>query len=449
MWPRLLLILVLSVVDIFADIPLLDHQMEFLQSRAPVVALTGGYGSGKTEACAWKGLLHTELDKGILHGIISPSFPTAKLTIIPALFEVLEDRIGMQEGKRKDFTYNRVDHLFTIRPWNGKLVILSGENKNKGPNMGSWGIDEPGVQPYESFKQGRARVRHPKAKYPCLYMTGTPEDVDWYPDVIEGEKMPTGLHDIRAKTRDNIFLPESFFQNLEESYSAEELAAYMDGQFVNLKGALAYHAFTKHNVIPEAEFGKPDPELPLIIGFDYNWFPNTAIIMQEVPDWIDKPGAEPKKRLIAFDEVWIRGSTEDKCRAIREKYGENFKYRIYQDATGDKNTSVGVSDLNLVNNAFKGTDFKVLYRPANPRRIDRLNAVNGRLCNGQGERFILITDNCKHLIADMKKSTRAKYMASKYKDDERGHMGDAFGYPIEYRYPIRRQIKHDNRRVIA
>ena len=448
MWRKFALLLALSVIDVFADIPMLPHQLEFLESKAPVVAMVGGYGSGKTEACAWKGILHTELDRGILHGIISPSFPTAKLTIVPAIFEMLEDRIGMKEGKRGDFTYNRVDHLFTIRPWDGKLVILSGENKNKGPNMGSWGIDEPGVQPYESYKQGRARVRHPKAKFPCLYMTGTPEDVDWFPDVVEGEKMPFGLHDIRAKTRDNIFLPDSYFQNLEESYSAEEIEAYMNGQFGNLKGSLAYHAFSKANIIPASEF-TPDKDLPLIIGFDYNWFPNTSVIMQEVPDWIDKPGDEPKKRLIAFDEVWIRGSTEEKCQIIIDKFGHDYKYRIYQDATGDKHNSVAMSDLNQVKNTFKGLDFKVLYRPANPRRLDRLNAVNGGLCNALGERFILISDACPHLIADMKKSTRDEYLAAKYKDDERGHMGDAFGYPIEYRYPIKRQILHSNRRVIG
>lgn len=447
MWARLGLTLAVALADVSAEIPLLPHQLEFLQSRAFYVALTGGYGSGKSTSCAVKGVYQTRVDPGMLHAIISPSFPTAKLTIVPAVFEVLEDWMGLEEGPRKDFTYNRVDHIFHIRAWNGQLVILSAENKNKGPNLGSCGLDEPGVQPYESFKQAIARVRHPKATRPCIYLTGTPEDLNWYSEVVEGDKMPAGLHDIRARTRDNIFLPEQYFLNMEESYSAEELLAYMEGKFVNLNGAQAYHSFSNKNIIPSVDF-EPDPDLPLIIGFDYNWYPNTAIIMQEVPDWVDKPGDEPKRRLIAFDEVWIRGSTEEKCRIIREKYGEDYKYRIYQDATGDKNTSVGVSDLNLVNNAFRGTNFKVLYRPANPRRIDRLNAVNGGLCNSKGDRFILITDKCTRLIADLRKSNREEYLAGKYKDDERGHMGDSFGYPIEYRYPIKRQILHSNRRVI-
>jgi hypothetical protein len=428
------------------EIQLLPAQIEMLESEAFYIALVGGYGSGKTQACGWKGVMQTRVDPGILHAILSPSFPTAKLTVVPAIFEVLEDYLGMKEGKRGDFTYNRVDHMFRIRAWGGQLVILSAENSNKGPNLGSCGLDEPGLQPFSSLKQAIARVRHPKATRPCIYLTGTPEDIEWFPDFVEGAIKPEGLHDIRAKTRDNIFLPEQYFKNLEASYSAEELLAYMDGQFVDLSGARAYHAFTNKNLIRPDEFD-PDPDLPLILGFDYNWYPNTAIVAQEVPDWVHE-GGRIGPAFIVFDEFWIRGSTEEKCRQTLEKYGAKYKYRIYQDATGDKNTSVAVSDLNQVRNAFREVDHKVIYRPANPRRLDRMNAVNGRFCNGNGERFIYISTNCPHLIADMRKSRRDEYLSGKYTEDERGHAGDCLGYPIEYRYPIRRDTKHSNRRII-
>lgn len=440
MWRALLL--AVGMAEAAVNIPLLPHQAEFLQSPAFFTALTGGYGSGKSASCALKGVYQSKLDPKILHAIISPSFPMAKKTIIPAVFEVLEDWMGLQEGRRRDFIYNRVDHEFTLRPWRGKLAILSGENSNKGANLGSCGIDEPGIQKHEVFKQAIARVRHPKAKHPCVYLTGTPEDMNWYADVVEGELKPAGLHDIRARTRDNIFLPETYFTNLEESYSAEEILAYMEGKFVDLGGARAYHAFSNKNLIEADEF-EPDPGLPLIIGFDYNWYPNTAIIAQEVPDWVHE-GGRVGPALIVFDEIWIRGSTAQKCQAILEKY-PGFRYRIYQDATGDKNNSVALSDLNQVRNEFRGTDYRVLYRPANPRRLDRLNACNGRFCNSNGERFIYVSKACPRLIADLKKSRRDEYLAAKYEDDERGHIGDALGYPVEFRYPILRKIEHSTK----
>lgn len=436
------------VIAMQIEIPLLKHQEAFLESVTGVTALTGGYGSGKSTSAALKAIHHTQIDPGILHAVCSPSFPMAKLTLIPALFEVLEDWMGLQEGKH--FGYNRTDHLFAFWLWDGKLVVLSGEEPKrlKGPNLGSFGLDEPGLMSHAVFKQARARVRHPKARFPEIYLTGTPEDLNWYADLVEGDLRPSSFTDIRAHTRDNFFLSEEFFRNLEESYSEQEIAAYMAGQFVNLNTSQAYHAYSTSNLIDLAEFGEPDKELPLLLGFDYNWNPNTAVVAQEVPDWKESPDAMPAPKIIVFDEFFLPGcSTERKCEIILDKYGHDFRYRIYQDASGGSNKSVGVSDVNQVRNSFKSTDHKILNRAANPRRIDRLNAVNGRLCNSKQERFIYITKNCKHLVDDFRKSTRPEYLAGKYKDAARGHLGDCLGYMVEYRYPIRRKVNHTNRMV--
>jgi hypothetical protein len=430
------------------NVDLLPHQLEAVQSRARVVAITGGYGSGKSSLAAIMGVSHAMVDP-CLHGIISPSYPQAKLTVIPAVVELLEDWMGLKENK--DFTYNRTEHIFKFRKWKSQLVILSGENPKrlKGPNLGSCGLDEPGIMDHSVFKQANARVRHPKATWPQVYLTGTPEDLNWYSDLVEGDLKPSGLHDIRARTRDNIFLSEEYFASLEESYSELEIAAYMNGQFVNLNNAMAYHAYSQANKIPQAEF-EPDPKLPLLVGFDYNWSPNVAVIAQEVPDWVENEGDEPRTKLIVFDEIWAMNcSTEKKCEAIIEKYGVDFEYRIYQDSTGDgrHGHGVGVSDSNIVRNAFRGIKFKLLYNSTNPKRIDRLNAVNGRLCNFKGDRFIYITDNCKRLLDDLRKCVRQEYMLKNFSDPDRGHITDALGYLVAYRYPILRQTNHSNKAV--
>lgn len=446
MWLAVALVMAGSALDL--RVPLLKHQRAFMQHRTGVTALTGGYGSGKSTSCAIKALTHTAEDPGILHAVCSPSFPMAKLTIIPSIYEVLEDWMGLVENR--DFKYNKSDHRFDIWTWGGNLVVLSGEEPKrlKGPNLGSFGIDEPGLQTHEVFKQAKARVRHPRARFREVYLTGTPEDINWYADLVEGDLKPEGLVDIRAHSRDNFFLPEEYFRGLEESYTEQEVAAYLAGQFVSLNNAMAYHAFSTENVIEAAEFGEPDPELPLLLGFDYNWSPNTAVVAQEVPDWVAAEGAEPTKRLVVFDEFHLTNcSTEAKCQRILEKYGTDFHYKIYQDASGDGRHAhgVGVSDLNIVRNAFKETAHQVLFRGANPKRIDRMNAVNGRMRNALGERFVLITKNCKHLIEDLRKCTRDEYLNGHFKDKARGHMTDCLGYMVEFRYPILRKVRHSNK----
>jgi hypothetical protein len=453
MWVLLALCLVVGMEGSTLELraALLPHQLEFVAARTGVTALTGGYGSGKSTSGALKGVLHSMWDPGILHAICSPSFPMAKLTIIPSIYEVLEEWFGLEEDKH--FAYNKTDHYFDLFFWGGKLVILSGEEPKrlKGPNLGSFGIDEPGLQAHAVYKQGKARVRHPKAKYPEVYLTGTPEDLNWYADLVEGDLRPKGLVDIRAHTRDNFFLSEDYFRGLEESYSEQEILAYMAGRFVNLNDSLAYSAFTPQNIIERAEFGEPDPELPLLVGFDYNWSPNVGVVAQEVPDWVEAPGAAPQPKLVVFDELWFMNcSTERKCELLVERFGDKFEYLIYQDAAGKSNNArtPGVSDLNLVRNAMRGVSHRVYYPNANPLRRDRLNSVNGRLRNSRGERFIYITRNCKHLLDDMRKTPREEFLVGKYKDSTMGHIGDALGYLVNYRYPIRRKVNHSNRAVV-
>lgn len=455
MWLFLLILAapVENRVSLDLHVDLLAHQETFMQSPAMVTALTGGYGSGKSTSCALKGIVHTMEDPGVLHAICSPSFPMAKLTIIPSIFEVLEDWMALRE--KRDFTYNRTDHFFNFYRWNGKLVILSGEDPKrlKGPNLGSFGIDEPGLQTAAVFKQARARVRHPKAKHPEIYLTGTPEDLNWYADLVEGDLKPSDFLDVRARTEDNFFLKPEFIEGLRESYSEQEIMAYLNGRFVNLNASQAYSGFSQANTIEAADFGKPDPSLPLLVGFDYNWSPNVGIIAQEVPDWVEREGTEPGRKLIVFDELWhMNCSTERKCEILRERYGNDFEYLIYQDASGKNDTArkPGVSDLNLVKNAMRGVKYFKVHSPAaNPGRRDRLNAVNGRLCNSKGERFTYIAKTCKHLIEDLRKTEREEFLVGRYKDPNRGHIGDALGYLVHYRYPIKRQTNHSNRKVVA
>lgn len=449
MWLLVAVLMVGKSLDLQVD--LLPHQLQFMEAKTGVTALTGGYGSGKSTSCALKGLSHTMWDPGILHAVCSPTFPMAKLTLIPSIYEVLEDWMGLKEDR--DFAYNRTDHMFDLYLWGGKLVILSGEEPKrlKGPNLGSFGIDEPGLQTHAVFKQAKARVRHPRAQFREVYLTGTPEDMNWYSDLVEGDLKPAGLLDIRARSRDNFFLPEDYFEGLEESYSEAEVAAYMNGQFVNLNTAAAYHAYTTSNLIEPAEFGEPDPALPLLVGMDFNWSPNTAVIAQEVPDWVSKAGGPEEPKLICFDEVFaLNCSTERKCEIIQERYGDKFFYDIYIDAAGkaDNARTVGKSDLALIHNAFKGFRYKIHNPGANPKRKDRLNAVNGRLCNARGERFILISRKCKYLMNDLRKVPRDEYLVGRFKDKMLGHASDGLGYMVHYRYPVKRRLKHSNREVV-
>jgi hypothetical protein len=74
--------------------------------------------------------------------------------------------------------------------------------------------------------------------------------------------------------------------------------------------------------------------------------------------------------------------------------------------------------------------------------IDRINAVNARLCNSKGKRHLFInTKKCTHLTKDLEQVT---YKEGKREIDksniERTHSSDNIGYMIEYKYSLKGNI---------
>jgi len=48
-----------------------------------------------------------------------------------------------------------------------------------------------------------------------------------------------------------------------------------------------------------------------------------------------------------------------------------------------------------------------------------------------------VTKNCKRLRKDLSRVIMEEYLNGNFKDHEMGHITDALGYLVAYRYPIR------------
>lgn len=410
----------------------LPHQRALVKSPAQVTAMVGGYGSGKSLSAALSLVLASIYNPGCLNMGVSPNYRMARSTLQPAIFDILENFFspGLIEGK--DFTYHQTFHTFNIKAWNGKITLASAEipSSLKGSNLAEAVLDEPGIMNFKAYQQMIARIRDPKAKRNKLTLTGTPEDLNWFYDLCEGDKKPDNFKLIRARTADNIYLPDGYIDNLLQQYDPQLVKSYLEGLFVNLAGSLAYYTFNDENIFKD-EFTY-DPNRPLIVSMDYNWDPNTAVIAQErIINGIP--------RTVVFDEYYEKCSTEIKCERIIEKYGVDQSYEIYGDATAKNRSAKGAaeSDLIIVRNYFNPTPHQIRMKSGNPRRKDRLNAVNSLVCNGQRDRRLLVTPNCKHLINDFKRITMKEFENSSFDDDSLGHITDALGYYVDFRFPVK------------
>ena len=109
------------------------------------------------------------------------------------------------------------------------------------------------------------------------------------------------------------------------------------------------------------------------------------------------------------------------------------KIIVYPDpASRQRKTSAGGrTDLTILTNA--GLNVKCKNTHALVR--DRINSVNSRLKNFDGNRNILIDPSCKNLINSL---TKQMYKEGTNQPEKSGHdhMTDALGYAIEYIFPI-------------
>lgn len=217
------------MVDV--DLELLPAQREFIDSDAETVAFVGGYGSGKTRGLVYKSLLLGLRNAPCMQMYVMPTYTLLRDAVVPTFQEVFADL-------KIPYRYVSNDHDLYIEngPQSFKVLLRSGDRPESlvGSNLGSLLIDEPALQDEEVFKRTIARVRDPRAKLLQTALGGTPEgNAGWFFDLCH----KASTHVIRARTTDNVFLPESYVRNLAEKFTAEEYRAYINGEFVSFDGS--------------------------------------------------------------------------------------------------------------------------------------------------------------------------------------------------------------------
>ena len=220
---------------------MLPAQRKWWEIDNYIKVMVGGYGSGKTYIGAMRAIWLSYVNRPYPGMYVSPTFPMAKKTIIITIKEMLD-------GAGVEYTYNGTEHQFVIQEWFGNIWIGSGEvpDSLKGPNLAWAAIDEPFVQHQDVFKQMNARVRHKKAKHREIFLTGTPEELNWGYDLINNDGGRYDIGFVVAKTVENIHNPDEYVKAMRAAYSEEEQKAYLDGEFLNLKSTAA-HSKTKHS----------------------------------------------------------------------------------------------------------------------------------------------------------------------------------------------------------
>lgn len=189
---------------------------------------------------------------------------------------------------------------------------------------------------------------------------------------------------------------------------------------------LVFYAFSDVLNVREVMY---DPDLPLLVGCDFNVDPMAWVI-----------GQSHGEELHVLDEIWMRNTnTTATLQKLAEKYESHHTgVRFYGDATGRaRKTSATMSDYVQIRAFDKILDSRVFFPMSNPAVADRFAACNAMFCNADNRRKLFIHPRCRNLIKDL--NTRAYKQGESQPDDhgDVGHITDALGYMIYIVHPIR------------
>ena len=137
-----------------------------------------------------------------------------------------------------------------------------------------------------------------------------------------------------------------------------------------------------------------------------------------------------------FDEIRQSNSnTESMAKAMKAKHPQ--VNTIYPDPAGSaRSTTSHRSDHAIL----RDYGYTVWAKKSHPSHIDRLNALNRKLVDANGDIGMTVDPKCKYLIKDLEQVQRDKKGGIDKSNIELTHALDACSYAIEYRWPITRRI---------
>jgi hypothetical protein len=402
---------------------LTDAQRNFAGSRDTFPCFCGGFGSGKTFAAVLRAIsLKSQIPEDV--GYYLPTYDLVRNIGFPRFAEMLDEF-------KVRHTINRSESVIYTPDYGGRILFRTMDTPDRivGYEVAHSVCDELDTLPADKasgvWNKVIARNRQKSKLGNTVAVATTPEGYRFVYNRWQRNPAP-GYVLFRAKTMDNAaHLPAGYIDNLRNTYPPHLLAAYLDGEFVNLASGSVYPGFDrKVNHVPAVL----EPNEALHVGMDFNVMNMTAIVSV----------IRDNKPITCAELTGIR-DTPAMCEALRSRY-PGRSIAVYPDASGKGRHSVDAmqSDMTILRQA----GFTVRVEASNPSVRDRVNAVNAII-----PVWRVNTDACPSLTECLEQQAYDKN-GEPDKSGGLDHAPDAFGYFIAQRFPIvKRTMKVESLRI--
>lgn len=392
-------------------------------------ALISGIRGGKTVAGAREATRQAWNAKGKgVYGIVAPTYN-------------MLDRTTWMEFKEaaRPLIANSVDSKKIITLKNGREVHgFSADKPDRIRNstmVGFW-VDEArecrGFKMLWDILQGRVLSTGGKG-----FITTSPNSYDDIHDIfIANRKQGYGV--VRFPTYANIYLNKEGIDQLAANYDSKFAQQEIMGEFVIFQGAVYYTFNRNHNAGDLAfKVAVYDPSKPLSLCCDFNVNPMAWVVAQTYTR------ANGIKEVRVIDEIYLKNSnTIEACQEFKSRYpSHRAGVVLYGDATGKaRHSSSNVTNWKIVEDELRAYGVTKRVPEANPAERDRINAMNGIICNSKNDRRLLVNPKCKNLVRDLEQVAfkEGTTQIDKTKDMTLTHISDALGYMAEKEFSLNR-----------
>lgn len=352
-------------------------------------------------------LLKDPFQEGERRWFITPTYRQGKMIVFPILRQMFAGFVGAKLNESE---------MSVVFENGAELAVKGADNEHnlRGVELTKCVMDEMAYIKPHVWEE---------IIYPMLATTqgsvlfiGTPSGYDVMYDLYSKGQTEPDWKSWQFKTIDGGFVPAEEIARAKRTMDATLFRQEFEASFESTGNRAAWN-FDREIHVKKAK------EIPnsLWWGCDFNVAAMTAVLACQYTDGT----------IHYFNEVVLKNSNTEEMARKMKAIAPNIE--VYPDPAGKaRSTTSNRSDFAILQ------DFGFLIRAkrSHPSHIDRLNALNRKLLDAEGNVTMTVDPKCSYLIKDLEQVQRDKKGGIDKSKLELTHALDACSYAIAYKFPV-------------